>query len=121
MPVHNLLARIRAEFTEMPGLKLTIQQGCRLWNVSESVCRDALHQLATDGFLFHTPSDAFVALPSALNMLKADVESPRPLSRCPHCRHLNSVRMERVVSGPHSAATFRCAACGRIISADLSA
>jgi hypothetical protein len=116
MPLQILLARIRAEFIEMPGLKLTIQQGCRLWAVPESLCREALNQLATERFLFHTPSGAFVVLPSAVNMLKVDSESPRH-SRCPHCRHLNSVLMERVVSGPHSAATFRCAACGRIIAA----
>ena len=120
MPLQALITRIRAEFTEMPGLKLTIQQGCRLWDVPESVCRQALHQLASDGFLFHTPSDAFVALPSAVKMLKVDTDTSRP-SRCPHCRHLNSVQMERVVSGPHSATTFRCVACGRIIAADLSA
>jgi phage FluMu protein Com len=114
-----LIARIRAEFTEMPGLKLTIQQACRLWNLQETVCRDALGQLASEGFLFHTPSGAFVGMPSAMKMLKAE-SLPRP-SRCPHCQHLNAVQMERMLIGPHSATTFRCAACGRIIVADLSA
>ena len=114
-----LITRIRGEFTEMPGLKLTIQQACRMWDVQESVCREVLDQLAREGFLFHTPSGAFVGMPSATRMLKVESVS-RPL-RCPLCQHLNSVQIERTVTGPHNGTTFRCAACGKIIAAELSA
>ncbi len=30
--IPDLLERIRGEFLEMPGLKLSIEQACRLWN-----------------------------------------------------------------------------------------
>jgi ribosomal protein S27E len=42
-------------------------------------------------------------------------------SSCPHCQHLDSVQIEQTLIGPHSATTFRCVACGKIIAADLSA
>ena len=116
----TLLARIRAEFSEMPGLKLTVVQACRLWSVSEGTCRDALDTLARERFLFETPSGAFVALPSATRMLKADERTAHP-SRCPFCQHLNSVHIERTVTGPHASATFRCSACAKIVAANFCA
>ena len=116
----TLLARIRAEFSEMPGLKLTIVQACRLWNVSEEACRDALATLTRERFLFETPSGAFVALPSATRMLKTDERSARP-SRCPFCQHLNSVHIERTITAARIPATFRCSACGKIVAANFCA
>jgi phage FluMu protein Com len=116
----TLLARIRAEFSEMPGLKLTMVQACRLWNVSEHACRDALDTLTRERFLFETPSGAFVALPSATRMLKVDERAARP-SRCPYCQHLNSVQIERTITGSHASATFRCSACGKIVAANFCA
>jgi phage FluMu protein Com len=115
----TLIARIRAEFSEMPGLKLTVVQACRLWNVSEDTCRDALTTLTRERFLFETPSGAFVALPSATRMLKTDERSARP-SRCPFCQHLNSVQIERTITGSRTSATFRCSACGKIVAANFS-
>lgn len=34
----NLILRVRAEFSEMPGLYLTFPQACRLWGVDRSTC-----------------------------------------------------------------------------------
>jgi hypothetical protein len=116
----TLLARIRAEFSEMPGLKLTVVQACRLWSVNEAACRDALGALTRERFLFETPSGAFVALPSATRMLKIEERLARP-SRCPFCQHLNSVQMEPTVSGVHVSATFRCSACGKLVAATFCA
>lgn len=113
-----LTARIRAEFTEMPGLKLTLAQASRLWNLNERVCREALDALIAEGFLYETPSGAFIALPSAVKMLKATAPDPRP-SRCPYCQHLNSVHLASMV-GPHGLTTYRCAACGRIVTGDAA-
>ena len=67
-----LLDRIKAEFTEMPGLKLTIQQACRLWGLDEVMCQAAVDELILAGFLFQAPSRAFIAVPSALRMLKVE-------------------------------------------------
>jgi hypothetical protein len=35
----DLIARIRGEFREMPGLSLTIKQACRLWRCDAVTCR----------------------------------------------------------------------------------
>jgi hypothetical protein len=42
---------IRAEYTEMPGLRLTFWQAQRLWNLSEERCERALNTLIATGFL----------------------------------------------------------------------
>jgi hypothetical protein len=64
-PATALTARIRAEFLEMPGLKLTLPQARRLWNVDEASCQQALATLAAEDFLYQTRSGAYVLLPSA--------------------------------------------------------
>jgi hypothetical protein len=46
-----ILARMRAEFHEMPGLRLTFRQAQRLWNLDEASCRRALDVLVDSGFL----------------------------------------------------------------------
>jgi DNA-binding IclR family transcriptional regulator len=61
-PPKALTARIRAEFLEMPGLKLTLPQACRLWNVDDASCRHALATLAAEGFLTQTRSGAYVLM-----------------------------------------------------------
>ena len=56
-----LLDRIRGEFSEMPGLKLTFDQACRLWQLSADDCRAVLTALTAEGFLFKTSSGGYVA------------------------------------------------------------
>lgn len=34
----DLVRRVRAEFSEMPGLRLTFPQACRLWGVDRLTC-----------------------------------------------------------------------------------
>jgi hypothetical protein len=46
-----LLARVQAEFREMPGLSLTKSQAQRLWQLDEPTCRVILSQLVATGFL----------------------------------------------------------------------
>lgn len=112
----ELISRIRGEFTEMPGLKLSFQQACRLWNLSASACREALDALRAEGFLYQTPSGAFIALPSATRMLKAETPSHRV--RCPHCLHLNSVS---VAVANTTTPSIRCVACRKIIGGTIIA
>jgi hypothetical protein len=66
-PAHtnSLVERIRRDYAEMPGLKLTIEQACRLWHVREEVCRATLNDLVQQRVLFQTPSGAFIMRPSA--------------------------------------------------------
>ena len=109
----HLLDRIRGEFREMPGLKISITQACRLWNLNEEVCRDALDALIAEGFLLRTPSGGFIALPSALRMEKAALLQDCRTWRCPNCQHLNSVP---AIDASRVSVTFRCTACTRIVS-----
>ena len=46
-----LLARIRGEFKEMPGLRLTPEQGSRLWGLDRAECEELLRVLTDQGFL----------------------------------------------------------------------
>jgi hypothetical protein len=109
-----LLDRIRGEFLEMPGLKITIAQACRLWNLNAPRCREALDVLVGEGFLVRTPSGAFIALPSAARPVKVAITERHLSWRCPHCQHLNSIaaessRLQRPLT------TFRCSACARVV------
>jgi hypothetical protein len=46
-----MLQRIRGEFREMPGLKLTIAQAARLWHLDPASSREFLDALVVDGIL----------------------------------------------------------------------
>jgi hypothetical protein len=46
-----LLHRVHGEFMEMPGLRLTVAQACRLWNVDPDTSLDVLNQLVDEQFL----------------------------------------------------------------------
>jgi hypothetical protein len=47
----ELVCRIRGEFSETPGLRLTIDQGMRLWSLDRSTCVRVLNALIATGFL----------------------------------------------------------------------
>lgn len=47
----GLIARIKAEYREMPGLSLTYVQAQRLWQLDEGTCRAVLTRLVSAGFL----------------------------------------------------------------------
>lgn len=46
-----LLGRVRGEFLEMRGLKLTAAQARRLFNLREDICSRVLDTLVSDGVL----------------------------------------------------------------------
>jgi hypothetical protein len=79
----SLVARIRGEYREMPGLRLTFAQACRLWQVDASTCGTLLEQLVREAFLYKTDNGAYVALsetggPQAKAQLRRDrVPLPR--------------------------------------------
>jgi Fic family protein len=52
------LQRIRAEFLEMPGLKLTVPQAQRLWGLERSTFEAAIAQLMAAHFLRRTRDGA---------------------------------------------------------------
>jgi hypothetical protein len=47
----ELQSRIRAEYDDMPGLKLTLSQASRLFNVDAENCVRVLVRLVADGVL----------------------------------------------------------------------
>ncbi|MEO5820062.1 MAG: hypothetical protein ABIT71_06115 [Vicinamibacteraceae bacterium] len=63
-PAHTLtrglLLRIRGEYLEMPGLRLTLSQAMRLFRLDALTCDVALRTLVEDGFLWQTPQGAFM-------------------------------------------------------------
>jgi hypothetical protein len=59
-PSAQLLTRIRSEYGEMPGLRLTILQARRLWGTDILTCAAALQALEAAGFLACTRDGAYV-------------------------------------------------------------
>jgi hypothetical protein len=62
--VDPIAARVRAEYREMPGLSLTVQQAARLLGVQPMICQTVLQELVVDGVLYSTPRGTYVAVPS---------------------------------------------------------
>lgn len=46
-----LLRRVRGEFREMPGMRLTVDQAMRLWNLDRLACNKMLCSLVASRFL----------------------------------------------------------------------
>jgi hypothetical protein len=61
----ELQARIRAEFQEMPGLKLTLAQASRLFNVDAARCERALRRLVAAGALWVDEGSFLLTQPRA--------------------------------------------------------
>ena len=55
------LRRAQADFREMPGLRLTIDQAKRLWTLDRETCATVLSVLVASGFLSRSSHGAFVA------------------------------------------------------------
>ncbi|MDE3156629.1 MAG: hypothetical protein KGN76_16125 [Acidobacteriota bacterium] len=51
--------QIRSEFLEMPGLRLTVAQAARLWQLSPSECEHVLGEMVTTGFLRRSSSGQY--------------------------------------------------------------
>jgi hypothetical protein len=58
----RLLARIRGEYDEMPGLRLTLSQACRLWQLDGTTCLALLERLVVERFLHRTHDGTYIAL-----------------------------------------------------------
>jgi hypothetical protein len=56
----TVLQRIRAEFREMPGLKLTAAQATRLWHLDPNHSEALLNTLVIDGVLRQRADGAYL-------------------------------------------------------------
>ena len=61
----DLKTRVRSEFVEMPGLRLTAAQAQRLWGLERDVCDALLGALVDAKFLAQTRDGAFVRMDGA--------------------------------------------------------
>jgi hypothetical protein len=59
---HLLLSRIRAEYLEMPGLRLTVPQAERLCGGDEPTCAAVLDMLVEQRFLRRRPDGSYTRL-----------------------------------------------------------
>jgi len=56
----DLLRRVRAEYREMPGLRLTSRQAQRLWDLDSTTCERVLKLLESARFLRRTSDQSYV-------------------------------------------------------------
>jgi hypothetical protein len=61
----DVLRRVQCEFLEMPGLRLTEAQACRLWDLDAPACAALLSALVEAKFLFRTRDGAFMRVEHA--------------------------------------------------------
>lgn len=66
--VDAVLLRVRGEYLEMPGLRLTPAQAQRLWGLDATAARSVIEALVDARFLRRRPDGTFV---------RADSDSPR--------------------------------------------
>jgi hypothetical protein len=76
-----ILERLRAEFLEMPGLRLTAEQVHRLCGVEQKTCRAVLDALVSEKFLCAKPDGTYARL------TEGDFWSPRPVKVDPDRVH----------------------------------
>ena len=58
MEIEAVLRRVRAEFVEMPGLRLTPAQATRLWGLEQDSCHTVINALVASSFLRWTATGA---------------------------------------------------------------
>jgi hypothetical protein len=49
--LNDIAERVRGEFLDIPGLRLTLGQAARLWDVDREACSRVLDALVDEGFL----------------------------------------------------------------------
>ena len=79
MPLHThvtdeLIRRVKSEFMEMPGLRLTVLQAKRLWALSHDDCECVLQALVEHRFLILGTDGKFGRLSDPMGAVPA----PRP-------------------------------------------
>jgi hypothetical protein len=58
MDFEAVVCRVRAEFVEMPGLRLTPAQATRLWGLDWEACHAVINALIDSSFLRWTAAGA---------------------------------------------------------------
>ena len=71
MPHNQLLKRIRAEYLEMPGLRLKVEQAQRLCGVERAACKRVLDMLVEMKFLCVKPDGGYARLTDGADLPRA--------------------------------------------------
>ena len=71
--IEDVLNRLRAEFLEMPGLRLKSAQIQRLCGVDATVCQIALDSLVNAKFLYAKPDGHYARLHDGADLPRAQV------------------------------------------------
>jgi hypothetical protein len=58
--LNDLIALVRSEYREMPGLSLTLEQAQRLWSLDRSTCVKLFEQLVQMGVLRTTKRGRYI-------------------------------------------------------------
>ena len=58
MELERIVVRIREEFREMPGLRLTPAEATRLWGLEQDTCAAVIDRLVATAYLRWTPAGA---------------------------------------------------------------
>ena len=72
MELSAALTLIQMDYVEMPGLRLTPEQGRRLWTLPLDICQAALDTLVASGFLARTRDGQYLhrgAAPVRIEMI----------------------------------------------------
>jgi DNA-binding IclR family transcriptional regulator len=80
----QLLRRIRAEYGEMPGLRLTLEQAQRLFGVPQQTCAKLLNALVSDRLLACHPDGTYMRRADSARVARATLrhtDRSRTLSR----------------------------------------
>jgi hypothetical protein len=59
MPHNPMLKRVRSEYLEMPGLRLTLEQARRLCGLERALCKMVLDALVDEWFLCVKPGEVY--------------------------------------------------------------
>lgn len=60
MRIDEILCRVRSEFLEMPGLRLTLPQAQRLWGLDHQMCTRVLDALVEERFLLRLANGTYM-------------------------------------------------------------
>jgi hypothetical protein len=58
--LNDLIALVRSEYREMPGLSLTLEQAQRLWSLDRSTCVTVFERLVQMGVLRTTQRGRYI-------------------------------------------------------------
>ena len=74
----DALRRIRAEYLEMPGLRLTLGQAQRLCGIERTLCQTVLEALVSERFLCVKADGAYARVGEGGGMRSAKAALPVP-------------------------------------------